>query len=450
MMAAALLALVVQVSLRDSIPVPSVPSLFAIFNGRPVRYFHLTPAQLDSAPRHVSRGDLLGTIQDRPRRLSPHHHDTIIRARGLYAQGRYADAAALLGPAYTNEPDNRFVMDEYARTLYWIDGRRDESFVVYRKLIEALDREYGTSDTVVAVDAWFLESYWKIGNLYLDHGEWERAAFEITRSASLGTLRDPAQIEQLFTDLAEAYVHLDRPDLARWSAQQVLRIKPRSAEVLRYLYQLGPQARTWGPDHVLACRFSTDTLPCVGGYSFRRDASGGLTCVAPREEPPTQLSPCLRLGWVHVGQLRSEVEEVLGAPFQRAPSRGDGTEGFAYLVFADSVRDRSSYYVVEYERADGVQIAHTIQFTGDSTPLPLDFSGLLLGDPQDRVLRQLGAPASRGDFDDKEQAIRGEWWDWTSAPISLEIVGGRLYSVRLWRPDGVPAQGIKRTFSRFR
>jgi hypothetical protein len=450
MIAVALLALLtLQSALPDSVPVTGEPSLHAVFHGRREHYIHLTLLHPDSLPRGFDRGDSLGTIDDRPARLSRRHHDTIIHARGLYAQGRYAEAAALLAPAYKNEPDNRFLMEDYARTLYRIDERRDESFAVYTKLVAALDRAYDTGDSTVAVDLWFLESYWKLGTLLLDRGEWERAAFEITRSASLFRPEDE-RFEQVLTFLAEAYVHLDRPDLARWSAQQALRINPRNAEALEYLYQLGPAARRWGSTHVFACRFMTDTLPCLGGYSFHRHPAAGVVCVSPREDPPTPLSPCLRLGWVHVGQARTEVEQILGGPFQALPRGRDGTDVYAYLVYSDSVRDRASYYVVEYEQADGVPVARTIQLTGDSIPLPLDFSGLLLGDASERVLRQLGPPTTRGEFNDQGQNIKGEWWDWSTAAISVEIVGGRLYSVRLWRPDGVPAHAIKRTFSRFR
>jgi len=450
MIAVALFALLAsQSALPDSVPVTGEPSLIAVFQGRAVHYFHLKLRPADSLPHDFAAGDSLGTIEDYPARLSRRHHDTIIRARGLYAQGLYAEAAALLAPAYRSEPDNRFLMEDYARTLYRIDARRDESFAVYTKLVGGLDREYGVGDTAVAVDLWFLESYWKFGTLLLDHGEWERAAFEITRSVSL-VRPEAGRLEQVFTFLAEAYVHLERPDLARWSAQQALRINPRNAAALDYLYQLGPAARRWGNTHVFACRVMTDSLPCFGGYSFHRDAVAGVICVAPREDPPTPLSPCLRLGWVHVGQARTEVEVILGGPFKALGARPDGTDVYAYLIYSDSVGDRASYYVVEYEQADGVPVARTIQLTGDSIPLPLDFSGLLLGDASERVLRQLGSPTTRGDFNDQEQNIKGEWWDWNAAAISVEIVGGRLYSVRLWRPDGVPAHAIKRPFSRFR
>ena len=91
-----------------------------------------------------------------------------------------------------------------------------------------------------------------------------------------------------------------------------------------------------------------------------------------------------------------------------------------------------------------------MQFTGDSTPLPLDFSGLRLGDPTTRVLAQLGPPETRGEFDDSAMGLKGEWWDWGSNAISFEIIGGRIYSIRLWRPGTIPAASIQRDFMRLR
>ena len=44
--------------------------------------------------------------------------------------GRRLEAADLLARAYADEPGNAFVANEYARTLFWLDDRREESFAV--------------------------------------------------------------------------------------------------------------------------------------------------------------------------------------------------------------------------------------------------------------------------------------------------------------------------------
>ena len=96
----------------------------------------------------------------------------------------------MLAGAYRDEPTNPFVLNAYARTLFWIDDRRDQSLDLNRRLIALLDQQGGTNDSVVVVDLWFHEAYWKIASLYLDRGEYKNAAVEITRFIAAPGPRD--------------------------------------------------------------------------------------------------------------------------------------------------------------------------------------------------------------------------------------------------------------------
>jgi hypothetical protein len=441
-----MLALLAQAGMPDSVRVTGEPSPALLFGGRTLSIAHLKgPPGVDSA--QIGPGDLLGTVEPRPAPLSKHHQRELDSASVLYQRRDYAGAAAILAPAYADERDNPFIADEYARTLFWIDNRRNESFDAYRRLIAQLDKQHGTNDKQVAVDAWFSEAYWKIASLYLDREDWKNAAFEIARFLSVRSTDASAEaLTQVYSYFAEATTKLDRKDLTRWAAQQSLRANPRNTHAIEYLRQLGREARDWPATHVFACRVAADSLPCLGGYAFHRSPQG-LLCTVPNQEPRTPLSPCLRIGWVYVGQYRRYVEAVLGAPWKDSPiDRGDGTHSVGYLVFADG--DRGSYYIVEFERLGTEEIAHSVQFTGDSTPLPIDFSGMRPGDPAARVLAQLGAPETRGQFNDQGMGLKGEWWDWPSNTISFEIVDGRVYSIRVWRPSAVPPAAIQRAFMR--
>jgi hypothetical protein len=449
-LAPVVLALLLQAGRQDSVQVTGEPSVVGALGGRTLHVAHVVSGARTGDS--ITPGVAYGTIEPLPNPLSKRHQRAIDSARVLYSRQEYLAAAAVLAPAYADERDNPFVANEYARTLFRIDGRRDSAFAVYQRLIQQLDRKLGTNDKQVAIDAWFSEAYWKLASLYLDRRQWDSAVFEIVRFLTTsGDPRNPA-LEQVYTYLAEALVHVGRADAARWSAEQALRLNPHNTEALGYLYQLGEAARAWPATHVFACRNGTDSIPCRGGYTFYRGTLG-LICVAPREEtPPTPAvaSICQHVGWLHVGLPRRSVEEILGAPWQRGPDRGDGTESIGYLVFLDSLRNRGSYYIVEYERVDTQQIARSVQFTGDSTPLPIDFSGLRLGDATQRILSQLGPPETRGEFNDEAQGIKGEWWDWNRSGISFEIVAGRLFSIRVWRtPETRPAP-VHRDFMRFR
>ena len=420
--------------------------LYALAN-RQVVYCHLNPIQRSGpGPDSIAPGTPLGYIPPYPTPLSERHDETIIKARALYDRQQYREAAALLERAYADEPDNRFVRNEYARTLFWIDGSRDRSFEIYHRLIDELDHGCTRTKGDVPVDLWFLEAYWKIASLYLDRAEYEKAAYEITRFLSIGTGQPPHVREQAYVYLAEAYGHLRNFPVARTYAEQALRLNPRSQGALEQLSDMGSGATSWDSIHVFACRAPADTLPCTGAYSFRRTATG-IACTEPKEDGDYTGILCLRVGWVYVGEPRADLERVLGAPWQTVPTQGGGS-AHVYLVFQDTVRRTGAYYVVEYERAGGDDVARVVQLTGSPLPLPFDFSGIRLGDDARRIVVQLGEPAKRGPFSDDAVGLRGEYADYTVMPISFEIVGGRIYSIRVWRPDAAPPRKWRPDFTK--
>src|SRR5439155_10201340 len=154
MIASVMLALLVQAGMPDSVPVTGEPNPAVLFGGRTLFIAHLKgPPGVGSA--QVNPGDLLGTVEPRPVPLSARHQRELDSASVLYQQRDYTGAAAILAPAYADERDNPFIADAYARTLFWIDNRRNESFDAYRRLIVQLDKQRGTNDKQVAVDAWF-------------------------------------------------------------------------------------------------------------------------------------------------------------------------------------------------------------------------------------------------------------------------------------------------------
>ena len=110
----------------------------------------------------------------------------------------------------------------------------------------------------------------------------------------------------------------------------------------------------------------------------------------------------------------------------------------AYLAHQDSVARSAAYYVIEYERVGGEEIAFSIQLTGDRPDGQHHFSCLDLGGPEARVTQQLGPPSERSPFDVGD--VQGVVWSYAPLPVSIEIVDGKVYSMRVWRPDNVPAR----------
>jgi len=406
----------------------------AALGGRTLVVLHLKPYRTDSGYRFAA-GDSMGRVEPYPAHLSRNNDGALARADSLYRNQRYREAAAVLERAYGDEPTNPFVLNAYARTLFWIDDRRDQSLDVYRRLIALLDQKGGTNDSVVFVDLWFHEAYWKIASLYLDRGDYKTAAFEITRFLAAPGPRESPVLNQAIDFLVEAYAHLDNDELVRLWAKRALSLNARDAQVLSFLYQMGSRATSRLPTDVLACRPAADTLPPVGAYSFFRQGAT-VRCVAPRGDDDETVAPCLRVGEVYVGERRDEVEGTLGAPQRSLPQR-NGTVAYMYLVFFDGSQ-RGAYYVIEYESAEGSEIVRSLQLTRDRPPLPLDFSCVLLGDPAERLTRQVGPPARIAPFDDASIAVKGQQWTYGPLPFSAEIVDNRVYSIRVWRPDALP------------
>jgi hypothetical protein len=213
------------------------------------------------------------------------------------------------------------------------------------------------------------------------------------------------------------------------------------AKYLRTLFMvlsvLTMSTATWPQEASLACRPSGEHTPKVGLYGFVHD-NGRRLCVAPKDDADGTDVPCLRVGRGYVGQERADVEEHLGEPWQELESRLPGLSMIAYLVFRDSASATGAYYVVEYERAGDEEIAFSVQLTGDRPEGQHHFSCLNLGDPDFLVTQQLGLPSERSPFEAGD--VRGTAWSYGALPVSIEIVDGKVYSMRVWRPDDVPPQ----------
>jgi len=198
-----------------------------------------------------------GLKQPLPPRLSGKHHEALMKARELYSRKQYEEAAALLQPALRDEPGNVFVLNETARVLFRLEESKmqgakgggsfetnRQSFELYRKLIALLDKKLceqaaGSGKRIVPVDMWFVEAYWKLGNLYMDRREYEKAVYEITRGVIVGLKslnpKDQTIIEQAYSYLCEAYFHLGNFHFARFFAQKALGINPRNTHVRPFL-----------------------------------------------------------------------------------------------------------------------------------------------------------------------------------------------------------------------
>jgi hypothetical protein len=161
-------------------------------------------------------------------------------------------------------------------------------------------------------------------------------------------------------------------------------------------------------------------------YEFHRTANKGLGCVLPPESGGRAKKPkgvaflaCLKIGPVAIGDSMTQVEEVLDVP-DRITTLDDSVEQRAYFV-----RQRVQplpYFVVTY--LNGAVVA--LQLVGPPTEMPLAFSSLSLGDPQQKVIDVLGRPARRC-----PNVTRGfDTWHWPPYPFAVDVADGKVVGLK--------------------
>lgn len=131
---------------------------------------------------------------------------------------------------------------------------------------------------------------------------------------------------------------------------------------------------------------------------------------------------CLRMGTLQIGMSLFDVSRELGKPY-RVVEQGGATVR-VYVIPIDVPEGHPlPYWVVGFR--DGK--VSSLQMTGETGDRRVAFSSIRLGDPESRVLEVLGEPYLTRDVTD----VEAEFWGYSPFPISLEIKGGRVYSIRI-------------------
>ena len=167
--------------------------------------------------------------------LSDGYQQALVEAQKLHLAREYGAAVAVLEPAYRGEPTNPFVIEAYARALYY-QRERERAFPIYRKLVDVLDAKWNTdASTAVTIDVWFADAYWKVGTLHMDRAEWDRATFEICRALAVPFMWERLAEDQALSYLITAYHRLGRQDVARYYAERALERNPGNRLARSYI-----------------------------------------------------------------------------------------------------------------------------------------------------------------------------------------------------------------------
>jgi len=202
-----------------------------------VRYINIIPTTTIQAGVQIKAGDIIGDIASRPVILSVQFDTEIKKSSDYYNKKEYQKAIEVLKNAIIKEPNNLFILETYARACYWIDSK--ESFRVYKILVEKIDSKNYSPGFDIALDYWFFESYWKLGTLYMDFKQYDKAYYEISRSLQCMNYAKGQYIYcQALEYLTECAYMMEDDDLARYFAKRTLFYDPKNEYVKDILQKL--------------------------------------------------------------------------------------------------------------------------------------------------------------------------------------------------------------------
>jgi len=202
----------------------SMPDVPLFRDLKSIDYIHLVRTITGDSVK-IKPGDLIGKVAPFPDTLSRQFDNEIKLSLDSYRRQNYSEAKSILEIPITNEPNNLFILNHYARACYQFD--REKSFEMYIKLVSNLDSLYRNRADSIKIDMWFREAYWKLGTLYMDHKMWKDAYFEISRFI-IGTqdAKGSPVYSQALQFLTECAYMLYDDKLALYLAQRTLRYDP--------------------------------------------------------------------------------------------------------------------------------------------------------------------------------------------------------------------------------
>ena len=202
-----------------------------------INFIHIThTGNIDSIVK-IEENQIIGHIQNYPDKLSERFNNEIESSNKYYEIGDFINAKKILDNPIILESQNTFILYYYARACYKVD--KINSFKTYKKLVAKLDSTYHNKASAPVIDLWFLEAYWKLGTLYMDNNDWNRAYFEISRFllGRKGYENTPIY-SQALEFLTECAYNLYDDNLAIYLAKRTLSYDPTNQYVKGILIKL--------------------------------------------------------------------------------------------------------------------------------------------------------------------------------------------------------------------
>jgi hypothetical protein len=149
--------------------------------------------------------------------------------------------------------------------------------------------------------------------------------------------------------------------------------------------------------------------------------------VCKQDTPAQNYLACLRIGQLRIGDSFGSVSERYPRPLNVVALEG-GISASAFPIVTTT--DTYAYWVIGH-RDDKIV---SIQLTGNYSHPDLAFATIRLNDTEEKVLATLGPRATITVV----KEIGALLWDYRPFPISIELVHGRVYSIKVAAPDLTP------------
>lgn len=150
----------------------------------------------------------------------------------------------------------------------------------------------------------------------------------------------------------------------------------------------------------------------------------GNHLVCKQETPAQNYLACLRIGPLRIGDPYRPFRERNPKPY-REVTLDEGVIASAHRIIAAA--DAHAYWVIGH-RDDTIV---SIQLTGNYSHRDLAFATIQLNDSEEKVLALLGPRTHIT----AAREIGGLLWDYRPFPISIELVHGKVYSIKITAPD---------------
>lgn len=206
----------------------------------------------------------------------------------------------------------------------------------------------------------------------------------------------------------------DRLDEAARTVLQACKFRPGSING-RPVAAWAPVEYTWriqgGQPPSAAAQNAVEAVP-MNTFRF---VGGALICKSDTPDPAS----CLRIGGIKIGDSYQRIRGVQN-PFKEV-ALADGVTASAYVIGVHG--NESAYWVIGHRDEKIV----SIQLTGNFAHADYSFSTIRLADPEQKVREILGPRYAVRDVAE----VGGVVWDYAPFPITIEMVKGKVYSIRL-------------------